>query len=307
MRKIINLLRDPIWQSIAVLVSVLAIFIGLSDSKINEVSIIPYGEFENLSEYFPDSKIKFTIEGETSNLNNLYYRYFTIQNTSKSSFNKDDFKRNISVKSKNPNVEIALISSCINKKMSGEVADVSSPQFNWIKSDEHWQLVPELFNSDEGGCMIMIVRNNSVEQVEISTSDFVWDGRIVGTRLKSYPSEEAYVEDNAKLSDYMQAGIYIKFETIGIFWFLILQSIFFVVPLFIVRKIHIDSMSNVKGYYFICLFSITTAEILVSKFVDGMPQHPIIWPLLISHFLFFVYLAYKAVNREQIKQVECAN
>ena len=301
MRKIINLLRDPIWQSIAALVSVLVFFIGFSDSKINEVAIVPNGKFENLSKYIPDSKIKFTIEGETSNLNNLYYRYFTIQNTSKSSINKDDFKRNISVKSKNPNIEIALISSCNNKKITAEVAEVSSPQFSWIKSDKDWQLVPELFNSNEGGCMIMIVRNNSVEQVEISTSDFVWDGRIVGTRVKSYSSAEAYVEDNAKLSDYIQAGVYVKFETIGIFWFLILQFISFVVPLFIIKKLHIDSMSNVKAYYFICLFSITTAEILVSKFVDGMRQHPIVWPLLISHLLFFVYLAYKAVNREQIK------
>ena len=301
MRKIINLLRDPIWQSIAALVSVLVFFIGFSDSKINEVAIVPNGKFENLSKYFPDSKIKFTIEGETSNLNNLYYRYFTIQNTSKSSINKDDFKRNISVKSKNPNIEIALISSCNNKKITAEVAEVSSPQFSWIKSDKDWQLVPELFNSNEGGCMIMIVRNNSVEQVEISTSDFVWDGRIVGTRVKSYSSAEAYVEDNAKLSDYIQAGVYVKFETIGIFWFLILQFISFVVPLFIIKKLHIDSMANVKAYYFICLFSITTAEILVSKFVDGMRQHPIVWPLLITHLLFFVYLAYKAANREQIK------
>lgn len=297
MKKIINLLRDPIWQSFSVLVAVLVIFIGNSDSKINEISIVPYSDFTNLSEYFPDSKIKFIIQGETSNLNNLYYRYFSIQNTSKTSFNIDDFKKNISVKSKNPNVEIVLVSSCDTKKKPDEIDNTISPQFSWVESGEYWQLVPELFNSDEAGCMIMIVRNNSKDHAVVKSSDFIWDGRIAGTKLKSYSSAETYVDANAKLSDYMQAGIYVKFETKGIFWFLILQCILFVVPLFIIKKIQIDSISNVKGYYFICLFSITTAEILVSKFIDGLQQHPIVWPLLFFHSLFFVYLAYKAVNR----------
>ncbi len=76
MKKIKEFRSNPVWQGLGVLIMVIGIFLSFSNSKSNEVSIIPTEDFAHLSEYFPDSKIKFTIEGETSNLDNLYYRYF---------------------------------------------------------------------------------------------------------------------------------------------------------------------------------------------------------------------------------------
>ena len=292
MKKLVALLRDPVWQGIGVLIAVIAIFLSSSNSKLNEISIIPNDTFTNLSEYFPDSKIKFMIEGETSNLNNLYYRYFSIYNSSNLSFKADDFKNKISVKSKNPNIEIVLVSQCKNQTTPTEIINTSNPYFNWTKSGQGWELDPELLNSEEGGCMIMIIRNHSEGQVEINESDFLWNGRVVGTSLKIYSSAQAYSKANMRMNDYLQ--VQVSFGTKGIIWFLVLQCFLFIVPLYITSKLKLSSMSNIKNPYIFAFLSITTAEILVSKFINGTEQHPIVWPLLIVHLALFIHLAHNA-------------
>ncbi len=299
MKKLVELLRDPIWQGIGVLIAIIAIFLSTSNSKSNEISIIPHETFKNLAEYFPDSKIKFTIEGETSNLSNLYYRYFSIYNTSNLSFKADDFKKKISVKPKNSNIEIVLVSPCINQKTPREIANTSNPQFNWSKFGQGWELEPELLNSEEGGCMIMIVRNLSKDQADINEDDFLWDGRIVGSSLKTYSSVEAYSKVNARMTDYLQVEV--TFESRGVIWFLVLEFFLFIVPLYIATKLKLKSLSNIKSTYIFAFLSITTSEILISKFINGVEQNPVVWPLLIMHLIVFVYLAKKAFEISKVQ------
>ncbi|MDP2154176.1 MAG: hypothetical protein Q8J66_11030 [Methylotenera sp.] len=298
MRKLKDFLSNPVWQGLGVLIAIIGIFLSLSNSKSNEVSIIPTEKFAHLSEYFPDTKIKFTIEGETSNLDNLYYRYFYIHNTSNLHLKADDFIKKISVKSRNSDFEILLVSSCINKKELKEMSQVSGPQFNWSKSKQGWELEPELLNSEEGGCMIMVVRNLSQDQADIKDSDFIWDGRIVATKLKVYSSPNEYWENNANMTDYLQVEV--AFGTKGVLWFLVLQYFLFIIPLYIAKKVKVNVLPNINNAYIFVLFSITTSEILVSKFINGTQQHPIVWLLLLMHLLLFIYLAYSTYKLNKV-------
>ncbi|NOT66104.1 MAG: hypothetical protein HOP06_08790 [Methylotenera sp.] len=301
MRKLKAFLSNPVWQGLSVLITVIGIFLSISNSKSNEVSIIPTEKFTHLSEYFPDSKIKFTIEGETSNLDNLYYRYFYVYNNSNLPLTADDFKKKISVKSRNSNFEILLVSSCRNKNELKEMSQISEPQFNWSKSKQGWELEPELLNSEEGGCVIMVVRNFPQDQTgiaDIKESDFIWDGRIVGTRLKIYSSPEEYWESNTNITNYLQVTV--AFGTEGVLWFLVLQYFLFIVPLYIAEKIKVIFLQNVNNAYIFVLFSITTSEILVSKFINGNQQHPVVWPLLLMHLLLFIYLAYRTYKLNKV-------
>lgn len=294
MKNIYDLLKNPIWQGLSALIAVIGIFLSLSSPKPNELAIINYDTFKNLSEYFPDSKIKFTIEGETSNLDNLYYRYFYVYNPSSLPIKPDDFKNKINVRSNNPNVELLLVSSCVNKKPPDKMVNVSNPQFNWSRASQGWELEPELINSEESGCMIMIIRNFSHDQADIKESDFMWNGRIVGSNLKTYSSVEEYWKLNMKMADYLQMQVEVTFGTIGVIWFLILQYFLFTVPLYVAKKLKVTFLSNINNEYVFVFFSITTSEILVSMFINRVEQHSIVWPLLLAHFVLFMYLARRA-------------
>ncbi|SFI68571.1 hypothetical protein [Nitrosomonas sp. Nm34] len=288
----LNLLRDPIWASIAAFVAIIGSIMNYADSSPDRLSIVPNHAFSKLSEFLPNTKIKFSIEEETIELKNLFYTYLWVQNNSSSNIKPGDFLEKIGIKSISEDLEIILVTSC--KDLGNlSLTKINTPSFVWSKNDLIWEVEPELINSGEGGCSLIIVKSNQV--APINMNDFKWSGRVIGNSIKIYDSRDDYYQDNKKLSDYL--FIYIFMTTSGLIWFFIIQSVLSLISILLINKVWFSTkltLTELSKIYFTFLLTITTSEIIVSIFINLDIQHPIAWLLLLLHFLVLCILAYKA-------------
>lgn len=298
MKNLLTWLRDPIWSSLGVLVAVIAIFLTFSYSGKDELAVVQYDGFHKFDEYFPSSTVKLAIQGEINNLNTLYFSYFYIYNSSKSAIKTQDFTKRVSVQPANKKINIVLVSSCNRDNPPESLKSTSRPSFEWVKENQTWQMQPELINSEESGCLILIAQTASPEKTSIISDDFLWDGRIIGKTLTIYKTFDAFQKSIRTIWDYFD--VVVHFETKGILWFVILQCLFFITSIYISRGLEFEVLPTISlttKLYFLVFFSITSSEILVSKFVHGMDQHPVIWPLLGVHGLLICYLLYKSIRK----------
>lgn len=291
-KNILNLLRDPIWSAIAAFIVIIGALMNYGESMPNRLSIVPNDAFSEFTKFYPNSKMKLSIEGETIELKNTFYTYLWIANSSSSNIRSEDFQEKIGVRSNNPDLEITLVSSCKDIGNPQNLTKVNTPSFVWSKNASIWEIEPELINSGESGCSLIIVKSNQAAPIRMS--DFSWSGRVVGHNVKIYDSLMEYSEDNKKLSDYLL--IYISMTTAEIIWFLIIQCVLSLITILLINKIWFSnkfSILELSKFCFIFLLTTTTSEIIVSIFISSVHQHPIAWLLLVLHFLVFSALAYK--------------
>lgn len=261
----------------------------------NRISIVPNNTFSEFTKFYPNSKMKLSIEGETVELKNTFYTYLWIENSSSSNIKSEDFQEKLGVRSNNPELEITLVSSCKNMGNPQNPTKSNAPSFNWSKNASVWEIEPELINSGESGCSLIIVKSKQVAPIRMD--DFNWSGRVVGHNVKTYNSLMEYYEDNKKLSDY--SLIYISMTTTEIIWFFIIQCVLSLITIPIINKILFSnkfSLLELSKFCFIFLLTITTSEIIVSIFISSVKQHPVAWFLLVLHLFVLIALAYKAYS-----------
>lgn len=293
--KLLYFLRDPIWASIAALVVIIGSIMNYANSSPNRLSIVPSSAFSKFTEYFPHSKIKLSVEGEAIELKNLFYTYLWIQNNSTSNIKPDDFLEKIGIKPINADLEIVLVTSCRDFGNLDSLTKINTPSFVWNKNNLIWEVEPELINSGEGGCSLIIVKSNHVASINLN--DFSWSGRIVGNSIKIYDSVDEFYKDNKKISDYL--FIYVVLTTNGIISFFLIQIVLSLISIQLINKIWFSnrlSITEISTICFIFLLTVTTSEIIVSIFINSAIQHPIAWLLLMLHFLVLSILAHKAYS-----------
>lgn len=297
--KILKMLRDPLWLSIAALFSTLVAILGAiityNESMPNRLSIAFDPPFTEFSNFIPQSKIKFNfnIEGESIELDNIFFSYLIIQNNSSSSIKREDFQEKLGIKSNKKNLEIILVSSCKNLEYFNRQGNVNAPSLVWSKNSSIWEIEPELMNTGESGCSLIIVKTNST--APITMTDFSWSGRVIGYKIEPYNSARELYKDNRKLSDYMSMFVYM--ETLGIFAFLAIQSILSLILFLLINKIWFlnkFSIWELTKFSFIFLIITATSQILAAIFLSSLEIHPIAWLILILSFLIMSNLIYKA-------------
>lgn len=306
MNKLFKTLRDPIWGGLGVLITAFfSLLAVLPSTTKNELSIIPSNSFKFSEYWLPSEKIRLSVSGITSDLNQTDVSYFLIKNSSQTPIKAEDFKSRLTVETLNKNREVILVSSCTRQAMQSctteQRADLSSnyPTLEWQEIDNKWVMTPSLFNGEDTSCVIVITKRLIGSITSKPEADLHWDGRILNATLKIYSSTENYETNRPKgLFDYLT--VYVFFQNFGIIWFMVFQYLFFAVSAYIAGRagwITNFTLKKINLIYLLIFFSITTSEIIVSIFINNLNQNPVVWPLLAFHLTLFIYLLRKALRK----------
>lgn len=299
MTSVMKVLRDPVWQSIGVLIAILALFISTSKvTKDVELSIVHWNNMDFDTYWLPPDGINLQFKNKKEDINKIGIDHFLLINSSSKPILPSDYISQLSVKKINGNGLLYVVESC-SQKMEQQCSSAglvggggAYVPFSWAGSGDKWSAKPELLNAGDQSCVLLISEKDGSEQKPIK-SRFQWNGRLVNVRLKNYESPEEYYKSREKnIGDYFFASVIIQGR--GIYWFLFLQCVFISVFIYFgSRSQWLPSLekSHIIKIWFIALLSITSSEILIDIFINRRSGlHPIIWPLLLAHFALCIFL-----------------
>lgn len=303
MSTFLKIIRDPIWQALGVLVSVLTIFITTSTpSPANgELAIVKTLSISFTDYLLPSKLIKLSSQKTSRDMDGAIVDYYMMVNKGSKPILPTDYTLPLTAELK-ADGEIFLVDSCAKpnesaiKKSSGSCESGSFVSSTWQLQEGKWTQERALLNPSEQFCVIVIRKPLS----EQSNSFVSWDGRIAGSKITTYTSLEEYYKSHKKgLLYYTQTSI--RLEGFGAYWFAILQIAVFYATLLLARQANWpQAQPNSPSWpaVVVMLLSTSTSEILVDIFINQNFSNlsPIVWPLLIIHLLLIAYLLYRSIK-----------
>lgn len=300
MYKFFKFMRDPIWQAVGVLVSVLIVFFTTSTPtpKNGELAIIKTQSIKFSDYMLPSSILRLNLPKSSQSMDGAIVDYFTIINKGAKPILPNEYTAPLTVKPK-PSEEIFLVDSCAqpNDSLSKDAESCKPGSFvssTWQQHEGTWIQDRALLNSGEQFCVIVIRKSPK----ELSNAPLGWEGRIVGVKIATYDSLGEYSKSLEKgLGYYLQTTI--RLEGFGAYWFVALQLAAFYATLVLARQarwLRTSLHSPIWPVALAMLLSTSTAEILVDVFINLNFTHlsPLVWPLLLAHFLLIIYLVKRA-------------
>ncbi|HEY8037918.1 MAG TPA: hypothetical protein VIF37_20255 [Methylobacter sp.] len=302
MNTFLKIIRDPIWQAVGVLISVLAIFFTTSvPSPVNGELAIVKTQSINFADYLLPSKlIKLNLQKTSRDMDGAIVDYYTIINKGAKPILPADYTSPLMAELK-VGGEIFLVDSCaqsnesLSKKSSESCEKGSFVSSTWLKQEGKWVQERALLNSNEQFCVIVIRKPLS----EQSNSIVSWGGRIAGSKISTYASIDEYSKSLEKgITYYLQTNIILV--GFGAYWFAALQLATFCATLLLARQANWPNVQLNSPIWsaVVMLLSTSTSEILVDIFINQNTSKlsPVVWPLLIIHSLFIVYLFVRALK-----------
>jgi hypothetical protein len=308
---IASFLRDPMWQMIGAIVGIIALFVaffsGGNDKK--SVSVTHFLQAEFPDEWQLSKNFGLTHNGSPLEPSKVFFDYYIIRNDSKKlPVKESDFIERLTVHSPWKEIQIISVESCSLRHAELYTANgksgLSRPyvQTEWVQDTKSrsWSGKTKLLNPGDVACVIVASQREG-DYTEKDKFFPEWDARINGYELVFYKSQFAYTRSLEKeLADYFYVGV--ALETGAIILFLIFFSLLFV---YAMKKSqaagYLDGSTAVyRRLLMIALASISTAEILAdivanrngNVFSDDI--HIVVWPLLMAHFVFLIYITNKA-------------
>jgi hypothetical protein len=311
-----QILRDPIWQTVGVVVSVLGIFLTLGShaGDRREVSVIHNTQDKMANRWLPGDRFSILHDDKKFNIERTVVDYYLIKNESLAAIRPEKFVEPFSVAFTSSKGNIISVENCSEKYAQACTADSASTSntyvgISWSRSNEKWTSDRPLLNSGDVSCVLIVSEHNSLPEADAAeTPD--WNARIEGYSLRTYASIGAYQSTlDSGYSKYFSIAVVLV--NAAIFWFLTLFAIFFFSLMFFASQsnwVAVDTRSGIVRIVLLALFAISTAEILVDGLIThhgGFSQeHPIIWPLLLAFILLFAYLIARAFRFRSASRVE---
>lgn len=300
MNRILSIIRDPIWQAVGVLVSVIGIFITLSTPSPSqgELAIVRV-ETINFGAYLlPDTLLRLNLQKEQQSMEGALVDYYTLINKTQKPIVPSDYIIPLTVAAANEN-RILVVASCAKPNQGSSDLSCTSDLFvssNWTQQGDSWVQERALLNPGEQFCVI-VVRKPGAARGSIGVS---WQSRIVGTRVSTYASQQQYGKSlEMRWYDVVQTSIHL--EGFGAYWFALLQVAMFYATAILARQARWQGTrfgSAIWPVVVVMVLSTSTAEILVDIFLNEnrSNQSPLIWPLLLAHLLVILYLLVRAIR-----------
>lgn len=297
MNHFLRIIRDPIWQAVGVLIGVLTLFFSTSTSlPINgELAIIKTRSVIFSDYLLPSKSITLNSQKLSRGMDGAIVDYYTIVNKGSKPIMPSDYTAPITAQLKTEG-EILLIDSCTQPKKLAKKnsCDLNFVSTSWQQQGNKWVQEKALLNPEEVFCVIVIKKTVR----EPSDSLVNWEGRIVGSKIRTYSSiDEFYNSREKSLIDLMRVSV--SLTDFDPYWFVVLQVALFYATLLLFRHINWTyaqlSSSNWPSILMM-IFSTSTAEILTSMFKLSYLSDlsPIVWPLLSLHILLVSYLLLRA-------------
>lgn len=310
MNRILQILRDPIWQVVGVFIAVIAIFLSSSDVTTNksELSVIPIRQIRMADHWLPNDHFKLLVQGSKKDMENAVLDYYALINESLDPINPTDFVNPIELHPSKHVKRILSVESCSKPFAKACSVDGSSTANGgtfvpivWTQKHDKWIAEPLLLNKGDQVC-VLIASEFADSNLSTIVTPAEWTARISKVQLKIYSTYQDYNEQHNKKSwiDYIWTSVYL--EGIGVYWFVILQSIIFITTAALATRsnwLDLHSRNGMVKSALVLFLCTSTSEILVDIFVNRRAMqhlHPVVWPLLALHTYLFMVLIYRALR-----------
>lgn len=306
--RMLKILRDPVWGSIGVLIGFVGVFVALAPNVPGELAVIHVRHISSDDYLLPKDRIKLLVAGGEQQSQDFVVDHFIVTNTSTRPLLAKDFVSPIEVASASSAKRILTIESCSEQLTAAcaanEVARAEGAAFIpvlWEKSEDKWVATPSLLNPREESC-VAVISEASVGTAAKASDRIQWKARIVGLQLRAYDSIQDFATKSGKhWQEYFLTSV--RLEGLAVYWFIALQCVFFLITSFVsVRGNWISNLSlrSLFKILLVVLLSSSTAEILIDTFINRRSiadQHAVVWPLIFSHGMLIIWLAYRALRR----------
>lgn len=304
MYKFFKFMRDPIWQAVGVLVSVLIVFFTISTptSTNGELAIVKTQSIKFSDYLLPNSILRLNLPKSNQSMDGAIVDYFIMINKGAKPILPNEYSAPLTLKSKSSE-EIFLVDSCaqpndssLGKDDAKSCKPGSFVSSTWQQHDGAWIQDRALLNSGEQFCVIVIRKSPK----DLSNAPLGWEARIVGVKTATYDSLGEYSKSLEKgLGYYLQTTI--RLAGFAAYWFVALQLAAFYATLVLARQarwLRTSLHSPIWPVALAMLLSTSTAEILVDIFINLNFTHlsPLVWPLLLAHLLLIAYLVKRAIH-----------
>ena len=313
--RFLSIIRDPIWQLVGVLVSVVALFVAITQTRIapKEISIIYQYQNRLADRLLPGDKYKLLITDTKYDLERSTVDYYLVINRSGQAVRSTDFVTPLTVAASQEAYRIASVDSCAKEHAqvcSAEVAaGADSGAFvatSWKQRDLSWLAENPLLNSGDIACVAVISEYKDLANITTSTKPN-WTARIADFSFRVYKSREEYfASTTSKFTQFFLTSI--SLEGAAVYWFLLLFGFMLVVTLRIAGFASYADLTSNRGVTVIIiliLMAASSAEILVYIFAGGSSDsavariHPISWPLLAAHVVVVALLVKSALAQRR--------
>ena len=157
----LQMLRDPIWQFVGAVVSIIAIIIPLLfvDKQGRELAVVPSAAFASTF-LLPKDRFSILYRSTDKRLDKAIIDVILVENPGKNAIRPVDFVVPLTVVSKLG--KLISVSSC-----DGDTQIIGRPwtvKFSWTQDGDKWTAVPTLFNSDDAACILVVTEPLASEQ-----------------------------------------------------------------------------------------------------------------------------------------------
>jgi len=279
LNKFIAALRDPLWQFLGVLVTLVGLFYGgaVKSNESGELSIVP---FQSFNPFFVSttiqSKMKIELGDKILNPTKINQLNVLIENKAGKPLKPGDFIEDLTVNS--PKEKILWVEDSDKKTV-------------WRKIDDNtWALSRTLLNSPSSVWVsIILEKEHGDSSVNMKTpgEGLAWSAKIVDFEIKSYKNYTEYVKESDKLSWLTAASVALYGVAVYIFFFG--QIGFFALGLISTRLAKRNIGAGKWGFVYIaCLatFSTTASEFATDVLYNAREQAPV--AIIFLLFLLFI-------------------
>lgn len=309
MRKLLELLRDPIWQMLGVLVAVLTVFItsSQSDPGPKELVSVHVRQGRIIDQWMPGSRVQVLIEGSNFDPDKAVADYFFLYNNSSNAIAPTDFVSRLEITPRQGAV-VKQVRSCSESFAQVCSTDGSSTpsggayvRTEWKVVGGKWSAEGPLINKDDVMCVLVVSEPKDDHQRGTPFADV--SARVKGFNFRSFGSLNDFAASKQRWYHSFYTMVY--FEGLAVYWLVALAGTMMLASLRLLHLAISGASRSLKQSLIevaVALLSISTAEILTDvyfnrggNFLDPS-VHIIVWPLLAFHTIVLLFLIAKAAR-----------
>lgn len=303
--KILNILRDPIWQMIGVLVSVVT-FLATAIPSLsgNQRDLIAYPIRTNqvVDNWLPKDKLTLQIDGSNIDSKAAIGFSYVFANKSEGTIQPEDYNGPIEI-SPGTGMHLIQVASCANsfaQACTGNSNTLSGGSYvatSWESSGNSWIATGPMLNKDDLACVQVVTE--PINPIINETVPPAIHAHIKGYNFIYYPTSEKYYKSLTKWYHYLQTRIVFDGYEAYIYSLVLFFMLFANLRLANSAGISTsDSFKSTTLVVILILFCASTSEILVYIFVKhAETPHWLVWPLLALHAIIIWYFVKSGLKR----------
>ncbi len=297
-------LKNPVWQGIGAIVGILGILVSVfiaydvyrKSIQFSDLTIEKRFSFNPLDfAGTTNGRIAISIGGSIEESVTVYG--FLVSNTGRNPILPSDYIEPIQVSVKEPHELLAVEGVSYNIKDKNY--DPTEVKVTWRKvATNTFEMKPTLLNpGDEFRALLFVSSPNETPSSQ-DIPDPIWTARIVNISLLKIQEPETASESSGLGNFYLS----IRHAGWSVYWFAIFAISFFVIAILLgihFKRLARSSKRQIITLAMIMAFSISSADIIVSQWINNIQQLWIASPVIGLHLLLLVYLVWPAL-RDQI-------